>query len=100
MNLGAVDVLAVRLWPDRKVAIPNPANACFGFHPTTGWTFFDLNALHDAYHDEPGTVVEVDFYHANQLLALPDEMLLAQVQRDLATCIPAFLIYLWGATGL
>jgi uncharacterized protein with NAD-binding domain and iron-sulfur cluster len=90
MNLGAVDVLAVRLWLDRKIAIPNPSNACFGFHPTTGWSFFDLNALHDVYRDEPGTVVEVDFYHANQLLTLPDEALLAQVQRDLTTCIPTF----------
>jgi uncharacterized protein with NAD-binding domain and iron-sulfur cluster len=90
MNLGAVDALATRLWLDRKVPIPNPSNACFGFHPTTGWTFFDLNALHDAYRDAPGTVVEVDFYHANQYLAMDDADLLNMVQRDLATCIPAF----------
>jgi uncharacterized protein with NAD-binding domain and iron-sulfur cluster len=90
MNLGAVDVLATRIWFDRKITIPNPSNACFGFHPTTGWTFFDLNTLHDAYRNEPGTVVEVDFYHANQLLPLDDKVLLAEVQRDLATCIPAF----------
>ncbi len=90
MNLGAIDILAVRLWLDRKVPIPNPANACFGFHPTTGWTFFDLNALHDAYRDEPGTVVETDFYHANQLLPLEDADIVARVQQDLATCIPAF----------
>ncbi|HEY9824265.1 MAG TPA: FAD-dependent oxidoreductase [Stenomitos sp.] len=90
MNLGAIDVLAARLWLDRKVTIPNPSNACFGFHPTTGWTFFDLNALHDAYRDEPGSVVEVDFYHANQLLAMDDATLLRQIRRDLTTCIPAF----------
>jgi uncharacterized protein with NAD-binding domain and iron-sulfur cluster len=90
MNLGAVDALATRLWLDRKVPIPNPSNACFGFHPTTGWTFFDLNALHDVYRDAPGTVVEVDFYHANQYLAMDDSDLLHMVQRDLATCIPAF----------
>ncbi|MGB8698920.1 MAG: FAD-dependent oxidoreductase, partial [Thermosynechococcaceae cyanobacterium] len=90
MNLGAVDVLATRLWLDRKVPIPNPSNACFGFHPTTGWTFFDLNALHDAYREEPGTVVEVDFYHANQYLALSDADIVSLVQRDLTTCIPAF----------
>jgi uncharacterized protein with NAD-binding domain and iron-sulfur cluster len=90
MNLGAVDALATRLWLDRKVPIPNPSNACFGFHPTTGWTFFDLNALHDAYRDAPGTVVEVDFYHANQYLAMDDADLLSMVQRDLANCIPAF----------
>jgi uncharacterized protein with NAD-binding domain and iron-sulfur cluster len=89
-NLGAIDVLATRLWLDRKVEIPLPSNACFGFHPTTGWTFFDLNALHDEYRDEPGTVVESDYYHANQLLALDDDQVLRQVQQDLAGCIPAF----------
>jgi uncharacterized protein with NAD-binding domain and iron-sulfur cluster len=50
-NLGAIDVLATRLWFDRKIDVPLPSNACFGFHPTTGWTFFDLNALHDEYRD-------------------------------------------------
>ncbi|MGG6242485.1 hydroxysqualene dehydroxylase [Nodosilinea sp. AN01ver1] len=89
-NLGAIDVLATRLWLDRKVTIPRPSNACFGFHPTTGWTFFDLNALHDEYRDEPGTVVEADYYHANQLLPLDDDQAIAQVQQDLAGCIPAF----------
>lgn len=89
-NLGAVDVLATRLWLDRKVNISLPSNACFGFHPTTGWTFFDLNAIHDEYRDEPGTVVEADYYHANQLLALDDDQVLQQVQQDLARCIPAF----------
>ena len=89
-NLGAVDVLAARLWFDRKIAIPRPSNACFGFDATTGWTFFDLNALHDEYRNEPGTVIEADFYHANQFLPLSDEELVPIVQRNLATCIPAF----------
>lgn len=89
-NLGAVDVLATRLWFDRKVAIPRPSNACFGFNSTTGWTFFDLNALHDEYKNEPGTVIEADFYHANQFLSLSDKEIVPLVQRDLATCIPAF----------
>ncbi len=89
-NLGAVDVLATRLWFDRKIAIPHPSNACFGFNATTGWTFFDLNALHDEYKSESGTVIEADFYHANQFLPLSDEQIVPLVQRDLATCIPAF----------
>ena len=89
-NLGAVDVLATRLWFDRKINIPRPSNACFGFNATTGWTFFDLNALHDEYRDEPGTVIEADFYHANQFLPLSDEEIVPLVQRDLATCVPAF----------
>ncbi len=89
-NLGAVDVLATRLWFDRKIDIPRPSNACFGFDATTGWTFFDLNALHDEYRDEPGSVIEADFYHANQLLPLSDDEIVNLVQCDLATCIPAF----------
>jgi uncharacterized protein with NAD-binding domain and iron-sulfur cluster len=90
MNLGAVDVLATRLWFDRKIAIPRASNACFGFDATTGWTFFDLNALHDEFRDAPGTVVEADFYHANQLIPLIDEEIVRKVQGDLATCVPAF----------
>ncbi|MEB3272344.1 MAG: hydroxysqualene dehydroxylase [Prochlorothrix sp.] len=89
-NLGAIDVLAARLWFDRKITIPKPSNACFGFEDTTGWTFFDLNALHDQYHDAPGSVVEVDFYHANQFLALDDRELLPIIQEHLAGCLPAF----------
>jgi uncharacterized protein with NAD-binding domain and iron-sulfur cluster len=90
MNLGAVDVLATRLWLDRKVAIPYASNACFGFHPTTGWTFFDLNTLHDDYRDAPGTVVEVDFYHANPYLTWDDSPLIAKILQDLTTCVPDF----------
>ncbi len=89
-NLGAIDVLATRLWFDRKIYIPRPSNACFGFDATTGWTFFDLNAIHDEYKDEPGTVIEVDFYHANQFLNLSDDEIVPIVQNYLATCIPEF----------
>lgn len=89
-NLGAIDVLATRLWFDRKIHIPLPSNACFGFDTTTGWTFFDLNALHDEYRHEPGTVVEADFYHANQFLSLENEEIVPIVQRYLATCVPQF----------
>ena len=89
-NLGGIDVLATRLWFDRRVNIPLPANACFGFDATTGWTFFDLNTLHDRYQKEIGSVVEVDFYHANQLLPMSDEAIINKVHQDLATCISDF----------
>ena len=89
-NLGAIDVLATRLWFDRKIQVPLPSNACFGFHATTGWTFFDLNALHDDYREEPGSVIEVDYYHANQFLPLSDAEILPLVQADLAGCLPDF----------
>jgi uncharacterized protein with NAD-binding domain and iron-sulfur cluster len=90
MNLRAIDVLATRLWFDRKVTVPLPSNACFGFDPTTGWTFFDLNALHDEWRTEPGSVIEADFYHANQLLPMDDEQIVAKVHHDLSVCVPEF----------
>jgi uncharacterized protein with NAD-binding domain and iron-sulfur cluster len=90
MNLRSIDVLAVRLWFDRRVNIPLPSNACFGFDETTGWTFFDLNHLHDQYQDTESSVVEVDFYHANQLLSMSDEEIINKVHRDLTTCIADF----------
>ncbi|NEP79256.1 MAG: NAD(P)-binding protein [Okeania sp. SIO3B3] len=90
-NLSGVDVLGTRLWFDRKIPIPRASNACFGFDTTTGWTFFDLNALHDEFRHEPGTVVEVDFYHANQFLPLSDGEIIKMVQTYLATCIPEFI---------
>ncbi|ACK72697.1 amine oxidase [Gloeothece citriformis PCC 7424] len=89
-NLGGIDVLATRLWFDRKINVPLPSNACFGFDPTTGWTFFDLNRLHDEYRDEPGSVIEADFYHANQLLPMTDEQIIAKVHQDLTTCVDEF----------
>lgn len=90
MNLNAIDVLATRLWFDRKIHVPLPSNACFGFDATTGWTFFDLNALHDEWRDHPGSVIEADFYHANQLLPMSDDQIIAKVHQDLSTCIPEF----------
>ncbi|MEA5508728.1 FAD-dependent oxidoreductase [Crocosphaera sp. UHCC 0190] len=89
-NLGGIDVLATRLWFDKKVSIPLPSNACFGFDKTTGWTFFDLNTLHDEYKELSGTVIEADFYHANQLLSMTDEQIITKVHQDLTTCIASF----------
>lgn len=90
MNLGAVDVLATRLWFDRPVAVPLPSNACFGFDPAVGWTFFDLNALHDEWRDAPGSVIEVDFYHANPYMVMPDGEIISMVKKYLGMCVPGF----------
>lgn len=87
-NLGSIDVLATRLWFKDAVDIPLASNACFGFDTTTGWTFFDLNVLHDEWKDSEGSVIEVDFYHANQLLPMTDDHILAKVRKDLTTCVP------------
>lgn len=89
-NLKSIDILAVRLWFDKRINIPLPSNACFGFDKTTGWTFFDLNTLHDQYKDEEGSVIEVDFYHANQLLPMSDEDIVKKVHQDLITCLADF----------
>jgi uncharacterized protein with NAD-binding domain and iron-sulfur cluster len=32
----------------------------------------------------------VDFYHANQMLPMADELILASILKDLTTCLPAF----------
>ncbi|MEM9447233.1 MAG: FAD-dependent oxidoreductase [Cyanobacteria bacterium P01_E01_bin.6] len=89
-NLGGIDVLAIRLWFDQRITVPRPSNACFGFDATTGWTFFDLNTLHDEYHHEAGSVIEVDFYHANQFLSMSDDELVAIAHKRLVQCIPEF----------
>ncbi|CAN0249137.1 unnamed protein product, partial [Ectocarpus sp. 12 AP-2014] len=56
------------------------SNACFGFDKTTGWTFFDLTAMHDSLDKSEGTVLEADFYHADQLLPRSDQDLVAKVR--------------------
>lgn len=90
-NLGGIDVLAVRLWLDRKISLPNPSNVLAGFEPTSGATLFDLTALQDEYRYEVGSVFEVDVYHANQLLALSDDEIISAIRdRYLAKCHPSF----------
>lgn len=49
-----------------------------------------MNALHDEYKNEAGTVIEADFYHANQFLNWSDEEIVATVQSYLTTCVPGF----------
>jgi hypothetical protein len=50
-----------------------------------------LTLSQDEYRSEAGSVVEVDFYHANQLLPLPDDVLVDRVlNKYLAGCEPSF----------
>lgn len=46
--------------------------------------------VQDEYKDEAGTVIAADFYHANQLLPLSDEEIIAKVHNNLVLCEPAF----------
>jgi uncharacterized protein with NAD-binding domain and iron-sulfur cluster len=82
MNLSAIDCCAVRLYFDRLIDIEFASNACFGFpqHGSgTGWTFFNLNALHDEYIKQDKTVIEADFYHGNQYMVMSDEDVVSEV---------------------
>lgn len=90
-GLARSDVLAARIWLDRRVVPPTPSNVVAGFDHAIGGTFFDLNALQEQYRDEAGSVVEVDLYHSGQLLALDDSQLLHQLQHKyLAGCLPEY----------
>jgi len=81
-------VLATRLFLDRRVHSPYSANACWGFDKGVGMTFFDLTKLHAPDLDtEPGSVFEVDYYHAASLLSLSDEDIVAKAKSDLNTML-------------
>jgi len=86
-NLRGTSVLATRLFLDRHVPVPYTANACWGFDKGVGMTMFDIRALHGVnattVADAPGSVIEVDYYHANTLLALSDEDIVSRAKQDL-----------------
>ncbi|XP_062081556.1 uncharacterized protein LOC133787809 isoform X2 [Humulus lupulus] len=87
LNLNTIDVLSVKLWLDRKVNIPYASNACSGFDGSFGWTFFHLNAIQDEHKDSPVSVIQADFYHANELLPLKDEFIVPKVMSYLSKII-------------
>ncbi len=81
-SLGAIDVVSVRLWLDRYVAVADPANVFsrFGSLQGAGATFFMLDQLQNGDQDalwgggEPqGSVVASDFYNATAIAALSDQ---------------------------
>lgn len=90
-NLRGTSVLATRVFLDRDVDIPYTANACWGFDDGVGMTMFDIKGLHgnDAVTvaDAPGSVIEVDYYHASKLLVLSDQEIVDKVKRDLDTIL-------------
>ena len=45
MTLQGLDVMATRLWFDKRVETRFPSNVLSGFEETTGGTFFNLNQL-------------------------------------------------------
>ncbi|KAI5647787.1 hypothetical protein M9H77_33792 [Catharanthus roseus] len=90
LNLESIDLLTVKLQLDGKVKIPNASNVSSRFNDSSGWTFFDLNSIHDEYEDDSVTTIEADFYHANDLMALPDEIIVREVMSCLTKCIKDF----------
>jgi uncharacterized protein with NAD-binding domain and iron-sulfur cluster len=86
-NLRGTSVVATRLDLDKNLTVTYSANACWGFHRDVGMTMFDIRALHGPDHPPAdasiGSVVEVDYYYANSLLALSDDDLVRVVKRDL-----------------
>ncbi|XP_020574168.1 uncharacterized protein LOC110020416 isoform X2 [Phalaenopsis equestris] len=90
LNLSEVDVVKVKILLDRKVRIPRASNVCFGNENSTSWTFFDLNSIFDEYQDETSTILEAEFYYANQLLPLKDEQIVAKLISYLSRCIKEF----------
>ncbi|KAK6916752.1 Amine oxidase [Dillenia turbinata] len=90
MNLAGIDVLSVKLQINRRVQIPNASNACTYLDDSSGWTFFDLNAIYDVHKDDPVTALQADFYYANELLLLSDELIIAKVMTYLSKCIKDF----------
>lgn len=86
-SIPSADVIAVRLFLDAPISMPNASNVWSGFSFRGGdgetlaatrdvaGTFFDLCALQDEYRESPGAVVEVDMYNAGSALGLADEEL-------------------------
>ena len=107
-SLPATDVMSLRLWLDRKVAVPYPANVFARFEQLrgAGGTFFDLNALQgdtpdglralwaspaDADTAALGSVIACDFYGSSQLAFMSDADLVDMVATQLLpAAVPAF----------
>ncbi|KAK9677515.1 hypothetical protein RND81_11G148700 [Saponaria officinalis] len=87
LNLTSIDALSVKLRLNKKINIPKPCNVCSGFDATTGWTFFDLNAIYEEFENDEVTILQADFYHANAFLPLNDEQISAKVMSYLSKCI-------------
>jgi len=59
MGLDCSDVLAVRLWLDRKVQLPTASNVVAGFDQDVGGTLFQLDSLQVRRHGLTGSNVSM-----------------------------------------
>jgi uncharacterized protein with NAD-binding domain and iron-sulfur cluster len=99
-ELGAIDVVSVRLWLDRTVAVADPANVFSRFEALrgAGGTFFMLDqlqgeTLQELWGDQPvqGSVIASDFYNASAMAELSDQAIVDCLMQDLLPMAqPAF----------
>ena len=99
-NLGAIDVVSVRLWLDTYLEVADPANVFSRFEALqgAGGTFFMLDQLQKEteaalWGGEPprGSVIASDFYNATAIAVLSDEEIVALLMRELLPVAnPAF----------
>ena len=87
-NFRGLSVLATRLFLDREVPTEHTANACWGFDEGVGMTWFDIKKLHaPALDGEVGSVIEIDYYHANTLLVMSEEEIVVKAKANLDTML-------------
>ena len=99
-ELGAIDVVSVRLWLDRTVAVADPANVFSRFEALrgAGGTFFMLDqlqgeTLQELWGNQPvqGSVIASDFYNASAMAELSDQAIVDCLMQDLLPMAqPAF----------
>ncbi|WP_250395265.1 FAD-dependent oxidoreductase [Synechococcus sp. MU1655] len=91
-NLGAIDVVSVRLWLDRRVKVADPANVLSRFQALqgSGATFFMLDQLQPETERElwgadpvQGSVVASDFYNATAIAELSDQAVVDCLMQEL-----------------
>jgi uncharacterized protein with NAD-binding domain and iron-sulfur cluster len=99
-ELGAIDVVSVRLWLDRTVAVADPANVFSRFVALrgAGGTFFMLDqlqgeTLQELWGNQPvqGSVIASDFYNASAIAELSDQAIVDCLMQELLPLAqPAF----------
>ena len=91
-ELGSIDVVSVRLWLDRSIAVADPANVFSRFTALkgAGATFFMLDQLQAASQKQlwgaetpQGSVIASDFYNATEIAELSDQAIVDCLMQDL-----------------
>ena len=99
-GLGAIDVVSVRLWLDRSIAVDDPANVFSRFAALkgAGATFFMLDQLQAGneqalWGDQAvqGSVIASDFYNASAIAEQSDQEIVDALMKQLLPQVqPAF----------